>query len=78
MAVAGQDQVDAGSFEIAVEQQMRVGDDNGVRRSMPPLNGLDIGTRIRIQMRAQIISGRLGVEFTDEAQWGHHKRLIFI
>ncbi len=32
VVVLGQDQVDAGSLEIPVEQQMRIRDDNGVRR----------------------------------------------
>ena len=34
VVVLGQDQIDAGPLEVAVEQQMRIRDDNGVRRRM--------------------------------------------
>ena len=45
--VPGKDQVDAGPLEVAVEQQLRVRDDNGARRSMGRVrrNGLDVDVR---------------------------------
>jgi len=47
VAVLGKDQVNAGSLEISVEQQMRVRDNNRVRRSVRGVrgNGLHVAMR---------------------------------
>ena len=45
VVVPGKDQVDAGPLEVAIEKQLRVRDDDGVRRRVRgvPGNGLDVG-----------------------------------
>ena len=41
---AGKNKIDAGSLEIPVEEQLRVGDDNRVGRSVRGVNRLYVGT----------------------------------
>ena len=61
VVVPGEDQVDAGPLEVAVEQQIRVRDDDGVRRRVRGMvMGIGMGTRA--------VNVQLGVEFADEIQ----------
>ena len=59
LVVLGKNQVDAGSLEISVKEQLCVRDDNRVRRSVRRRNGLDVD--VPVGMRTQAISGQLGV-----------------
>ena len=51
MAVLGKNQVDAGPLEISVEQQLRIGDDNRIRRSVRSgrRNGFEVAVRMRMR-----------------------------
>jgi hypothetical protein len=75
VVVVGQDQVDAGSLELSAEQQLRVGDDDGIRRSV---RGRAIDMRMHSGMRNRAINRQLGVEFANEIQWATQKRLIIM
>jgi hypothetical protein len=66
----GKDQVDAGSFEVRAEQQMRVGNDNRVGRRMRG-RMLDM----HMGMRSRAVSG-YGVEFANEIQCATAQWLI--
>lgn len=68
MIVAGEDQVDAGSLEIAGEKKMSVGNDDRVRRRVRCVmrNRLDSG--LPLQMQAQGIGREIRVEFTGVIQ----------
>ncbi len=68
VVVPGKDQVDAGPLEISVEKQLRVRDDDGVRRRVRsvPGNRLDMGMALGMQTRA--VSRELGVEFARVIQ----------
>ena len=65
VVVLGKDQVDAGPLEVAVEQQMRVRDDDGVRRRV---RGYRIDMVMGIGMSTRTVNVQLGVEFADEIQ----------
>ena len=56
-AVAGENQVDAGTLEIAGEQQMRVRNDNGARRRMRQ-NAVDVD--VPTQMSALAVRQHVG------------------
>ena len=51
VVVLGKDQVKAGSLEISVEQQLRIGDDNRIRRSVRSgrRNGFEVAVRMRMR-----------------------------
>ena len=68
VVVAGKDEVDAGPLEIAVEEQLRVRNDDGVRRRMRRMlgNRLDVGMPLGMQTRA--VSRERGVEFAGVIQ----------
>ena len=73
VVVLGEDQIDTGSLEVRVEQQMRVRDHDRIRGSM----------RVRriemdVRMIAGAVSGRLGVNAADVVQRGTIRLLIFI
>jgi hypothetical protein len=68
--VVRQHQVDAGSLELSPEQQLGVGDDNGIRRSM---RGRAIDMRMHSGMRNRAVNRQLGVEFANEIQWATKK-----
>jgi hypothetical protein len=69
LIVLGKDQIDAGLFEIAVEKQLCIRDDDRTCRSMGRMrrNAFDMG--MAIGMRAQAINEILCVEFTSVIQW---------
>jgi hypothetical protein len=69
MVVPGKHQVDAGPLEVSVEQQLRVGNNDGVRGNMRRVRAdrLDMGVPVRVQTRA--VSVVLGVEFAGIIQW---------
>jgi len=75
VVVLGEDQVDAGSMEISVEQQLRVRNDNGVRRRVSCCcdvdirNGMGMGAKeIGKGLRARAVSGETGDEFAGVIQ----------
>ena len=73
MVVFGKDQIDAGPPEVTVEKQLRVGDDDRIRRRVRRMrsNGFDMA--MPIGMQAPTISGKLGVEFARVIQWATAK-----
>ncbi len=56
VVVLGNNQVDAGSPKISIQKQIRVGDDNRIRRSVRRRNDV-----MPMGMRTQAITGQLGV-----------------
>ncbi len=60
-AVAGKNEIDARALELCAEQQLRVGNDNGIRRSVGGMN------RFRKKMAARVTQsiGNLGIEFAE-------------
>jgi hypothetical protein len=76
--VFGNDQVDAGSLEISVEKQLRVRDDDGIRRSVRGVrrNGLDMDLPTGMQARA--VSRELGIKFAGVIQRTHRESKISI
>ena len=75
VVVPGEDQVDAGPPEVAVEQQIRVRDDDGVRRRV---RGYRIDMVTGIGMSTRTVNVQLGIEFADEIQLATAKWLILI
>ena len=59
-AVAGKNEIDTGTLELCAEQQMRVGNDNGVRRNVRGVNRFGINVTARVL--AQRIRNR-GIKF---------------
>ena len=78
VVVLGKDQVDAGPLEVAVEQQMRVGNDDRIRRRMRRVRGNRLDVAMPMRMQARAVSGKLGVEFASVIQWATAKWLIII
>jgi hypothetical protein len=70
MVVFGQNQIDAGSLEVAAEQQLGVGNNNGIGGSV---RGRAIDVSKRNGMRDRSFSRQLGVEFTYKIQWATKK-----
>ena len=68
VVVVGEDQIDAGPLEVSVEQQMRVGDDDGVRRNVRGSDSFDMMASA-CGMRTRTVNRQLGVKFADEIQW---------
>jgi hypothetical protein len=64
LGVLGKDQIDAGTLEFSVEKQVRIRNDNRVRRNVRGVNRLDVDGPIRMQPRA--LSRKLGVEFASK------------
>jgi hypothetical protein len=60
--VAGKNEVDTGTLELCAEQQLRVRDDNGVRRNVRGMNGL--GKKVIAGLMAQRIKD-LGIKFAE-------------
>ena len=54
LAIFGQDEVNAGSLEVAVEEQLRIGNDDRTRRHMRRVlrDGLDVGVGMPVGMRS--------------------------
>ena len=67
VAVVGQNQVDAASLEIAMEQEMRVGNDDRIFRSLR-MRWIDMNVRVRM-LRTVAICGKRGVKFASVIQW---------
>ena len=78
VVVPGKDQVDAGPLEVAVEQQLRVRDDDRVRRRVRGVrgNGLDVGMRPGNADPSR--QPRAWRRICPRNSKGHRKRLIFI
>ena len=74
--VPGQDQVDAGSLEISVEQQLRVGDDNGA--SGGPMCRHRIDVDVRMVRRTRAIKRQFGVEFAGVIQRSTPKKGYYL
>ena len=68
VVVFGKDQVKAGSLEISVEKQLRVRNDNGIRRSVRGARRNRLDMDVRIGMRPRPSAGKSGVEFANEIQ----------
>jgi hypothetical protein len=68
VVVCGKDQVKAGSLEISVEKQLRVRNDNGIRRSVRGTRRNRLDMDVRIGMKAQAVGRQVGVEFANEIQ----------
>ena len=68
VVVAGQDQVDAGPLEVAGEQQMGVGNDDGVRRRMRR-NAIDMDMPMVVGSPGPS-AGSIGIEFAGQTQMG--------
>ena len=66
VVVPGEDQVDAGPLEVAVEQQIRVRDDDGARRRV---RGYRIRMVMSIGMSTRTVNVQVGSEFADGTQW---------
>src|SRR6266481_3856606 len=68
VVILGKDQVNAGSLEIAVEQQMRSGDDDRIRGGVRSgwRNSLEVAMRMR--MRAWTSNGEHGIIFAGVIQ----------
>ncbi len=62
--VAGQDQVDAGALEVGVEQEMRVGNDDRIRRRMH-MAGIQMG---EMGMTPRTFRGNRAVKFASVIQ----------
>ena len=61
-AFAGENEVDAGALEFRAEQQLRVRNDDGVRRNVVCMDGFGI------KMRAWVLAkrvGNLGIQFAE-------------
>jgi len=65
--VLGQDQVDAGPFEVRVEKQMRVGNDDRVCWNLG--RAVNRYGRTRRLMPTGAIGGKRGVKFASVIQW---------
>jgi hypothetical protein len=65
VVVPGQDQVDAGSLEISVEQQVRVRNEDRIYGRM---RGDRIDVKVGIGMRTCAINGQFGIEFARVIQ----------
>ena len=65
MVVFGKNQIDAGSLEVTAEQQLGVGNDNGIGGGV---RGRAIDVSKRNGMRDRSFNRQLGVEFTYEIQ----------
>jgi hypothetical protein len=61
-AVAGKNKVNTGALELCAEKQMRVGNNNGVRRNVSGVNrfGIDVAARVLTQS-----IGKLGIKFAE-------------
>ena len=57
LIVLGKDQIDAGPLEISVEKQMRVRDDDRVRRSVGGVNRLDMDVAGSFECRPEPSAG---------------------
>jgi hypothetical protein len=76
--VAGQDQVDSGSLEFAVEKQMGVGNNDRVRRRMRRMMRDGLDPAVTLQMQVQSIGSEIRVEFAGVIQNRHRKRVNFL
>ena len=70
MVVFGENQIDAGSLEVTAEQQLGVGNDNGIGGGV---RGRAIDVCKCNGMRCRSFNRQLGVEFTYEIQWATKK-----
>jgi hypothetical protein len=61
--ILGQNQVDAGSLEVSVEQQLRVGNDDRIRRRVRRMLRKSLKMGVPMAIMARDISRKLGVEF---------------
>ena len=64
--VVGKNEIDAGPLELRVEQQLRVGNDNGVVGRVGAVNRLDM--RKAPEIRAKAAGVLVGVDFTRVIQ----------
>jgi hypothetical protein len=74
VVVLVQDEVEAGPLEIRMKQEMRVGNDNGVRRCMA-VHGIDM--KMGLRRPALAIRRNRGVKFASVIQWATAIGLIF-
>ncbi|WP_249140601.1 MULTISPECIES: hypothetical protein [Bradyrhizobium] len=78
LTVAGQHQVDAGALEIAVEDQVGIGNNEGARRNLAvALDGKKIDMAMGWGMKTLAIQGKRGVKLASVIQRGTVKALIF-
>ena len=63
---AGKNKISAGSVKVSVEEQLRVGDDNRVGRSLGGVNRLYVG--VTAQIPAEPVNGYFGVNFARVIQ----------
>ncbi len=70
----GDDEIDAAALEVASEEQMRVLDDNRVRRRLGR-HRLDM--RLRLGVVSHAIGRQSAIEFSDEIQRATANGLIF-
>ena len=68
MIVLGEDEVDAGPLEVASEKQVRVRDDNCIRRSVGRVLGKGLDMGMRTGMRPGTINRQIGVELANKIQ----------
>ena len=74
----GKNEVDAGALEISVEQQLRIRNDNGVRRHVRGVlgNGLDVD--VLMGMRPMSVNGNVGVELARVIQTSRPRKRVNI
>ncbi len=73
--IMGQHEVEAGALEIAVEDQVRVGnDERAIRHVTVRLGGKGIDVAIGGRSGTQAVQGNRGVKFASVIQSGHQKR----
>jgi hypothetical protein len=68
LVVVGKDQVDAGALEVAVKEQLRVGNDDRICRRMRRTRGRRLDVAMSLLMQTGAVSGKIGVEFTSVIQ----------
>ena len=73
LVVLGKDEVDARPLEVAVEEQLCVGNDDRARRSVGGMRGDGLDMAMLVGMQARAVSGKLAVEFTGIIQWATAK-----
>ena len=66
--VVGKDEIDAGTLEIAVEEQLRVGNDDRTCRRMRRMRGRRLEVAVSLLMQTRAVSSKIGVEFTGVIQ----------
>ena len=60
------DQINAGPREFSAEKQMRVRDDDRIRRNVRSMKRLDVAVAVR--MMAEAVNGNFGVKFARVIQ----------